>query len=564
MTTRISTTALFMLFAIGMSCSTKQDCSNNGNCVNGQCNCFPGYTGDTCSESSCLHGEVKNGKCKCSIGATLTNGACVKDCGKHGNYSVSTDSCICEEGWTTAGITDTIAYFEGTCSQFQCESDKQCQDLLGLPSATCPKKGWDCACGFSHMSLDRGGARCQNFMYTVSYEFTETIYKIIIESSKYLFTPVLLLVIALFGQKRTQCSHGPRDIMSNWFGYKRNGNDYYCRGSCVFELPYREWSVTCIYETIRDEFAWVIFYVSTILWSYSFLGLLWLSFFTMCSFIVWIVIAIICLVIVCFMMVNGDSSSSSNDCCCTPCGGTMSNTTVNSTGSITNNYYYYNYPYYYGDCGSCNCDCCSCCSSNECCRWLSCYYLFKKLFLFFPQIPSNRKGGFIGYLIGTHPLRTTYLGGSKWKDIITGSTRVESTISSDDLDIFRQEIMGSSSSGVAITSVSITRETTPSLKTNLIQDELVKTGTVKGVSIFERGSGILESNDLIGTSMDDYTESSCQLCFDKTTTYYTAFECGHGCCHDCAMKIIDKQVPCPYCRKHFTTLVKGKYTMDIV
>jgi len=511
----------------------------------------------------CRYGSINShGHCTCSIGATLTDDVCIKDCGSHGNFSIDTNVCVCEKDWTTAGITDTIAYFEGTCSQFQCKSDTQCQDLLGLSSASCPKKDWNCACGFSHMSYDHGGARCQNFLYTVSYEFTYYIYAAITVSIKYLFNPWIVLFLTLFGQKRTHCNHGPRNPMSNWFGYRRTGNHYYCQGSCVFEPPYRELSVTCIYETIRDEFAWLIFYVSTIAWTYSFLGLLWLSFFTLCSFILWVVIGLICIVIMCFFMVNGDSNSSSScDCCCTPYGGTMSNTTTTSTGSITNNYYYYNYPYYYGNCGSCECDCCKCCSSTECCRWLSCYYVFKKLIFFFPQLPSNRKGGVVGYIIGTHPCRTTYFGGSEWKDLITGSTKVKTSHSHSTLDQFKTDVIHQTKP--QIKPEYIERETTtPVINTPLIT-KFEKVELIKGITIIQRDSMVLIDDDLIGDSLVDYNTNNCSLCYDNTTHHFVAFECGHGCCYDCAVKIIDKQVPCPWCRNHFTIMKKGNYAPTV-
>ena len=92
----------------------------------------------------------------------------------------------------------------------------------------------------------------------------------------------------------------------------------------------------------------------------------------------------------------------------------------------------------------------------------------------------------------------------------------------------------------------------------------IKTGTLNGVCIHERKSGILLNDDFIGTSRDEYDQNECTLCFDNTTSHYVAFECGHGCCYDCATKIVNKRMPCPYCRKHFTTMKKGKYGMNIV
>ena len=109
----------FLIYIVINNCVNKNDCSNHGNCVNSQCSCDQGYTGDTCSDANCVNGYYnKFGECKCKFGSTLKNGVCTKSCGSHGNYSIKDDDCICADNWKTAGITDTIAYLEGKCSQF--------------------------------------------------------------------------------------------------------------------------------------------------------------------------------------------------------------------------------------------------------------------------------------------------------------------------------------------------------------------------------------------------------------------------------------------------------------
>ena len=49
------------------------DCSGNGDCINGDCDCYPGYFGSACSEScstvTCLNGgrcDEVTGQCNCN------------------------------------------------------------------------------------------------------------------------------------------------------------------------------------------------------------------------------------------------------------------------------------------------------------------------------------------------------------------------------------------------------------------------------------------------------------------------------------------------------------------
>ena len=51
-------------------CTSKTDC-NHGDCVNGQCVCEDGWTGNTCNTALCVYGSYINEKCTCSISTRI-------------------------------------------------------------------------------------------------------------------------------------------------------------------------------------------------------------------------------------------------------------------------------------------------------------------------------------------------------------------------------------------------------------------------------------------------------------------------------------------------------------
>tara|TARA_Y100000768_G_scaffold384037_1_gene367299 strand:- start:1323 stop:2012 length:690 start_codon:yes stop_codon:yes gene_type:complete len=228
---------------------------------------------------------------------------------------------------------------------------------------------------------------------------------------------------------------------------------------------------------------------------------------------------------------------------------------------------YYGSPYM-GDCSCCDCECncCGCCKNNKCCKILSCYYLFKKLLFFVPQIPNNRKGGIIGYLIGTHPCKTRYYGGIRWKDIITGTYREQDISNNEQIENYRTSVLYSNNN-IPCT-IKINRDNYTTFNNSLedpLLNEINIIDNINGISILSRPNTLLYDDDLIGDSLTDYKNKECSLCFDTNVQQFIVFECGHGCCYKCGLQIIDQKMPCPWCRHHFTSIKIGyMHNLDIV
>eukprot|EP00466_Bigelowiella_natans_P007842 jgi/Bigna1/71441/fgenesh1_pg.15_\ len=82
------------------------DCSMNGVCVNGICECLPQFTGDDCSVDMCGnncsdHGLCKNGRCFCDPGYNGTTCElkmpCPSNCNRQGKCMYG--QCYCEPGF---------------------------------------------------------------------------------------------------------------------------------------------------------------------------------------------------------------------------------------------------------------------------------------------------------------------------------------------------------------------------------------------------------------------------------------------------------------------------------
>merc|ERR1711871_1390980 len=87
------------------------DCSGNGDCIKGHCECRTGWTCLDCGSAACPndcsgHGQCNSASKECSCvvgyrGLDCSESACPDDCSGNGKCINST--CVCLEGW--AGIS---------------------------------------------------------------------------------------------------------------------------------------------------------------------------------------------------------------------------------------------------------------------------------------------------------------------------------------------------------------------------------------------------------------------------------------------------------------------------
>jgi hypothetical protein len=550
----MSRTELFLtVVAVAAGCHGRDSCYNHGNCMNAECQCDWGYRGDRCETAWCVHGDRSNsGGCQCLYPRKLSEGVCQLNCGGHGNYSQDTGKCSCDPGWKTAGITDTIAYIEGRCSQYGCSSDGVCQSRLGLPGASCPIHGWNCYCGMGHFGYDHGDARCMSFMYALSFTVTDGILGLM----RYLWRWVLVLTCLLLpiGHVRTRCPH-----RRSWL--VRSGcQTTTCQGECTLRHPWRELGCVARWEDVRDEFAWSLWAVKLGIWSYLTLASIYLVFMTIWSLVLWLMVGVVLLVMCCLVLCgcarDGNSSGDCecDRCCCLPGYYSSDRTTTSQMGNTTviNHYHtaifwdpYYTVP---DQCCSNSCDNCgSCCTETCCCAWL-----WRWLVGIFPDYPHNRAGGLLGYLVGTHPNRLTYQGTSCCLDRLLGLTANRDYRHHDQL---MESVRGS------LKPVQVPRPSAPPLEPDRV---------IGGVRIWRDEFTVFGKGDLISGSYDDYCNNECPICLDSIElANWARLSCGHAVCESCCERMLHYSVPetgqrvgypCFACRQVFRTVtIRGPY-----
>ena len=523
----------------------QNDCSNHGDCLNSVCSCNPGYTGLNCSQSFCLHGKIKqDNTCSCDFTRTLINGICQKKC-RHGNYSISDDSCSCNSDWGTAGITDTINYIEGSCTQFKCKSNVQCKELLGISSATCPFPKYNCLCPISKAGFDNDKAKCAGIIYTISWEVYLWSLKFYKNAYMYFLYPFLACLI--FGQNRSACT-----CHSGWSGRLKVfcNQEVTCRGECTSRNGF----------SIRHDFALSIWVMKMCIFTYAAVGINDIVFFGIESFILWacLCIAIICgIILACAGLCNNDNDND-NECDVCICGNTTyiheSHTYGNHT--YTTDYVFVGRDPYPDDTLCCsndeNCKCC-------CCTCILAKILYQWLYSIFPRFPDNLWGGILGVLMGTHSYRNSYVSGNCFIDFMSLSwmNRTNYIRNNNWRASIKNTIYNESNielDTASIRSPMLGRMVRESSYETLESSE---TKNINGVK-YIKNSNFNASNS---KNYSDVLSGTCSICMENSIEnfcYWTT--CGHIFCKECTMRMINKRkncrFPCPFCRQVSNTVKK--------
>lgn len=497
-------------------------------------------------------------------------------CG-HGklDMSVPPGTCVCEENWQTAGITDTFHFLQGSCAQFACQSDQVCEEELGIEGATCPVENWNCYCGWWYAfgngltgwEPESGRAKCMGIMYTFSIWAFDVL--ILLLNNLYrIFLPISLALLP-FGRKRGACDHHRPSL---WSMFRHAvGQPSTCRGECVNPDQYG-WS------SLADDLAWSLYIIEVMVWSYLFCTALYAIALFIWAVVLWTLVILMliaaCIAAACVALAQG-AGECGGDCSCGSCECAGLDTECCFFGGaggggspVETDMFYFASPHhgFVGDWGywgyvggdpyssqGGNGDCCSCCK----CRTICCPIAW--LFYVFPIMPENAWGGLVGYMVlGTHqrtPPDRMYAGGDQLTEFLRMGWRRPGDLhrNSD----WRQQvfdfIMGPEEAPAHVAAA-------PSLGQVYMHD-----GEARDVIAIGRSSKAVlirrqfdkDRDECFSSSYDDYKEGVCWICQDRHDEWDMWLSCRHLFCSRCSTQMLSRRMPCPLCRIASSTVLRG-------
>jgi len=132
--------------------SCPNECSHQGECIEGACLCFAGYLGVDCSEKGCCsgHGSCQNpGECECGTGWAGDNCSIMvmcpdPACGGHGTCEMD-GKCHCNRGWGGPTCMIITPACEPACVNGTCNAASQsCMCRGRWEGAACDKQKHYC------------------------------------------------------------------------------------------------------------------------------------------------------------------------------------------------------------------------------------------------------------------------------------------------------------------------------------------------------------------------------------------------------------------------------------
>lgn len=507
---------------------------------------------------------------------SLTDGELQSKHCVHGVFNTTTKSCDCFEGWSSAGITDTLDFLEGVCEQYHCQSDEICQKVLGIPYATCPVKNWNCYCGWSWSLKNfghgwetphkHGGGECMGLMYTISVSSAESI-KWVLKRAWIGFLSLAVLLLP-FGRNRSSCDHH-RPSMSNCLRGLL-GQASTCRGECVLQPEYNT-------DRFLDDIAWTAFMLELGVWFCIFLTLLLLIVLFIWSVVLWaaVLVILLVLVIVSFCMLTGQAAEGlcagngaacGEVSCCCPFGADMGHGSFQPSST---DIFYFNAGgggYDVNCCGADNAFCANCCCCWRPLAWL--VYVF-------PKFPENAWGGFVGrYVMGTHhmtPAQDLYQGNHPVVEFLRmgwcnqGSEELYSDES------WRGQVrdfllggpqLDQPGASLMLRSANTRRGFSMTEHYQQVQQEgedagqqIIEIGRTHAVKIMRPFD---EHEDAcVPSSFQDYQQNQCWICMSEGEEWDMWMSCHHMYCSRCSTQMLLRRMPCPLCRVASSVVKRG-------
>mmetsp|Transcript_97248 Transcript_97248/g.203130 ORF Transcript_97248/g.203130 Transcript_97248/m.203130 type:complete len:1089 (-) Transcript_97248:49-3315(-) len=527
----------------------------------------------------------------------------IPDC-QHGDFIPDPDPeatssagiCKCHEGWGTAGITDTIHFLQGVCSQYHCTSNNHCVEMTGVEGAVCPIHGWNCYCGWKYAFANggtgwespakdgHGSAKCTGVMYSFSI-WTSEMMMAIMEQLWKAFVVVAALLLP-FGRKRIVCHHHRPSIfrtLRNCFGCPLQ-----CSGDCILnDEDYR-------FIDLFDDFAWSYYCLELMVWSYLFCFSVYIIALFLWSVILWAMVVLlfccVCVIGCCTAAVScgADCIGSCNcdGCCsggcdltgCSNCLDGCFNVQPSRAGGLDEAGTMYRggpYPFDpfwgYGGYGYVDLSGVGRGADSSGDPGCTCQYLclpFAYLFYVFPVMPENMWGGLVGWFMGTHrlvPEERRYWGNAgdtnSCSECIIEALRMgwrrRGDLHHD--DNWRDRVYRFLTSDFQIEQPAVQSNITRGSSRDSDEFEVMRIGNTQILKLDKPFTQ--DDYRCVESTFEDYENNCCWICRESRGEWDLWMSCRHLFCEKCSTTMLARHMPCPLCRTASDTAIRapGKF-----
>lgn len=502
----------------------------------------------------------------------------------HGTLKSSNVStvCQCDEHWSHAGMSDVLSAMSGDCVQFNCQSDSHCKTATGRLDSSCPWHGWNCYCGWDFIMagkfgpVDTGEGQCMGLMYTFMFWLTGKIEVLLQWLWLYFLVPSLLLLPV--GRKRLVCDHNASTLWNSM--RSALGRPPACTAGACITNPDGLTKLT-------DDYAWSIYALDLMVWSYVFISSLYLIVCTVWFASIWAMLAIVTLGTLaggCCMMLGSMGGCEGHHCSCEghnyDCCGTHdgcgscdlggANTEVFRTSTVEGGIapqdlfwgaagpFPIDHPLYGGanniDCSGCFggsvCDDCCCACCTRCCCCGPCRWVVSGLLRKAPLMPENMWGGHLGKYMGTHmdtSAENSYRGGNRLVEWLGMRWRRRADLHSE--AEWRQEVAQY---------VNDPNRGQGQMRRGSGAEPIVRIGRSGTFAVHVDRPFSIEKDRCVPSSFEDYKTGTCWICQGTNDEWDLWMSCRHIFCAECSSQMLLRVMPCPLCRIASTSVLRGE------
>lgn len=175
-----------------------------------------------------------------------------------------------------------------------------------------------------------------------------------------------------------------------------------------------------------------------------------------------------------------------------------------------------------------------------------------------PLAPENAWGGIVGMLMGTHPLRNSYTGGSRLAEALRMGWRRPTDLSA----LSPQGSQGwSAEAWRSFVQSAMADMSRASGASDTLFDDLANGVSASWqrptLNVVDESRQSFTPEDGI-YNWDAYASNECWICYGNCNTWDLWVSCRHVYCSTCSERMMYRLMPCPLCRTFSTSFIRRR------